>query len=101
MKITIFALCFMCATAAFGQMSAVSNEAQPLAMVDHPRFASQQPLRTEMNLLGPSGFTYDKGERPLWEFPSAKINIVPLGDIARDLRKEHLTAKKADKILHD
>jgi hypothetical protein len=101
MKITIVALSFFCATAAFGQASAISNESQPLVMVDHPRFASQQPLRAELSLLAPSGLNSEKGERPLWEFASAKIDTIALGDIARNLRKEHETTKKAEKILHD
>jgi hypothetical protein len=100
MKITVFALCFMCATAAFGQLSAISNQPQPLVMVDHPARASQHPMAEEQTLLTADGFTYAHGERPLWEFASTPHNV-PLGDIARDLKREHLTAKKADKVWND
>jgi hypothetical protein len=100
MKITVFALCFMCATAAFGQMSALSNQAQPLVMLDHPLRASQHSMADEQTLLTTCGFNYAQGERPLWEFATTHVSV-PLGDLARELKKEHLTAKKAEKVLND
>ena len=100
MKITVFALCFMCATAAFGQMSALSNQAQPLVMPDHPLRASHHSMADEQTLLATCGFNYAQGERPLWEFATPHASV-PLGDLARELKKEHLTAKKAGKVLND
>jgi hypothetical protein len=39
-----------------------------------------------------------QGERPLSDVASSKAAPVPLGDIARMLRKEQLTAKKATTV---
>jgi hypothetical protein len=104
MKITLFLLCFLAATAALGQQSlatsALNNEAQPLQMVSHPARASQHAMATEQSLLDNSGYVYAQGERPLWEVAPVTVAI-PLGDVARMLRQEHLTAKKADFVRND
>lgn len=102
MKTTVFAICILCATGALGQSvgSVLSNQAQPFQMPDHAMRAYQRPLATEQNLLETSGLAYAQGERPLWEFAPAP-NRTPLGDIARLLKKEHTTAKKANKVWSD
>jgi hypothetical protein len=102
MKTTVFALCFLCATGALGQSvgNVLSNEPQVIEPVSHPQHASQHPMATEQNLLETSGFTYEKGERPLWEFATVSTPV-PLGDTARMFRKEHATAKKAQLVLND
>lgn len=104
MKNTLFLFLFLCATAAFGQQSfsaaALSNEAQPLQMISHPGHAVQHSMATEQSLLDNSGYIYAQGERPLWEVVPVKIAI-PLGDVARMFRQEHLTAKKADFVRND
>ena len=50
-----------------------------------------------VNLMERSGSSSDHGEMPLWEamqkVPAAPVT--PLGDAARELRKEHAAAKKA------
>jgi len=97
MKITIFALCFICTTAAFGQISTVTNVAQPLVMVDHPMHAIQHPMGTEQSVLESYDFTSAHGERPLWEFATVQHNV-PLGDTARLLKQEHATVRKAEKV---
>jgi hypothetical protein len=51
----------------------------------------------EGTLLGDSAYSYEHGERPLWEFATVK-HVTPLGDEARALRKEHSTDKKASKV---
>jgi hypothetical protein len=105
MKTRWFLLCFLCATAALGQSfaaaSAVSNEAQPLQMASHPAHASQHAMAAEQNLLDNSGYVYAQGERPLWEVASPVSRATPLGDVARILRQEHATAKKADFVRND
>jgi hypothetical protein len=100
MKITIFALCFLCATAAFGQvgMTALSNTPAPIVVPDHPQHASQHALADESNLLGSSAYSYAQGEQPLWEFGSDRRYETPLGDVARAYRKTHVFDKKADKV---
>src|ERR1022692_4802833 len=114
MKITIFALCFLCATAAFGQVgqTALSNVPTPVVLPDHPQHASQHAMGDLANLLGESAYSYAQGEQPLWEFGSdrrfeAPLGDIarayrrfeaPLGDIARAYRKTHVLDKKADKV---
>jgi len=102
MKTAVFAICFLCATGAFAQVGAQSLSADPqiLQLTSHPMHASQHPMGEEQSLLTSSGFTSATGDRPLWEFASNRPEV-PLGDIARNLKKEHLTAKKAEKVLND
>jgi hypothetical protein len=104
MKTTLFLMCFLCATAALGQQSftaaALSNEAQPLQMLGHPGHASQHAMAPEQSLLDSSTYVYAQGERPLWEVAPV-TRTTPLGDVARVLRQEHATAKKADFVRND
>jgi hypothetical protein len=101
MKTKWFLLCFLCATAALGQVAAsISSEAQPLQMANHPARAAQHPMATEQNLNEGSTYAYAQGERPLWEVAPATV-AVPLGDVARTLRQEHSTAKKANFVRND
>ncbi len=104
MKTMLFVLCFFCATAAFGQNgstgSAVSAEPVITEFRSHSGRASQQPMGTEQNLLGQSGFTSAHGERPLWEVATPS-QVTPLGDSARVLKKAHETAKKADIVWNN
>ncbi len=99
MKKILFAICFFGATAAFGQSGSnaaqVSNEPVITQFTSHTQFASQQPMGLEKSLFETSSFTAARGERPLWEFPTASMTT-PLGDSARALKKEHQEAKKAD-----
>jgi hypothetical protein len=97
MKITIFSLCFLCATAAaFGQTASVqSNNPQPIYMPDdRPQRAIQHDMGLESNLLGASAYSFAQGERPMSDFVTLKRET-PLGDIARSYRKEHAMAPKA------
>jgi hypothetical protein len=103
MKTTLFLLCLLCTTAALGQSyaaAALSNEPQPLQMVSHPARAAQHAMAAEQNLLDSSGYLYAQGERPLWEVAPVKVSV-PLGDVARFYRQEHLAAKKADFVRND
>jgi hypothetical protein len=104
MKTTLFLLCLLCAASALGQQlfvpAALSNEVQPLLMLSHPAHASQHAMLPEQNLLDSSGYDLAHGERPLWEFAPVS-RAMPLGDVARSLRQEHLTAKKAAFVRND
>jgi hypothetical protein len=103
MKTTLFLLCLLCATAALGQSfapGALNNEIQPLQMMSHPAHASQHAMLPEQSLLDGSTYAYEQGERPLWEFAPVS-HAIPLGDVARILRQEHLAAKKADFVRND
>jgi hypothetical protein len=94
MKTAILVLCCFCATVAFGQAGAMSNEPQVITLPSHPLHASQHDMAMHENLLGNSGPDFARGVRPLWEV-APEVSAVPLGDVARALRKEHAKAKKA------
>jgi hypothetical protein len=98
MKITLLALCFLCTTSALGQMGAtLSNEVQVYDVPSHPQQATHRPMGTRQDLREGSDVVEARGERPLWEV-APKTKVVPLGDIARMLRKQHETAPKAEII---
>jgi hypothetical protein len=102
MKTLLIAAVVLCSVAAVGQVgaSALSNQATPMRMVDHPEHASYTHMASESSLVGsaPDSYSYAKGERPLWEFGPVS-EPVPLGDVARAYRKEKLTSKKAEFIF--
>lgn len=96
MKATVFAFCFLCTTAALGQSLGAPAMSSTYQMTGHQQQASAHPMAQEQNLLQGSGSVYiAQGERPLWEVAPPEPPAVPLGDIARMLKKEHETAKKA------
>ena len=100
MKIAIFVLFFLClSAAAFSQNAPVlTNLPQPFQMQDHPLHASEHAMAKETSLLSSaSPYTYAQGEVPLAELGSP-IYHVPLGDLAREARKEHANVRKAAKI---
>jgi hypothetical protein len=101
-KATLFVLCFLCAAAALGQSAsgALSSEPQVFHPPDHAQHAAQLPMGEEHNLLESSGYAYAQGERPLWELAPVS-HAVPLGDVARMMKKEHAAAKKADFVRND
>lgn len=98
MKTALFVMCVLCASAAFGQVGASTLSSQPVvyAFESHPQQAMRQSMAQEQNLNGGETYVYAQGERPLWEL-ATPTHEVPLGDSARMLRQEHLTAKKAAK----
>jgi hypothetical protein len=57
-------------------------------------------LAAELNLLGNSSYVYARGERPLWEVGPKPVEV-SLGEIARNLRKQHEFAKKAEKCFEN
>ena len=102
MKTTLFALLFLCATTAFGQAAgnAFTSEPQPIQIPSHQQHTTQQFMPTGQSLLIDSyGNTSATGERPLWEVGAKPPAEVPLGDVARLLRMQHASVKKAVKVL--
>lgn len=101
MKIALFVICVLGATAAFGQASltgsGLSNEPVIIQVPTHPQHAAQQSLGSSQSLLESSSYTSAKGERPLWEV-AVPSQQTPLGDSARALKKEHATLKKAKRV---
>ena len=99
MKTTLFALYFLCATAAFGQAaSALSSVPQPLVMSDHPQRAEEHSMRPFDNLRGESNYSYAQGEQPLSDFGTGKVEV-PLGDVARAYRKEKANKKAGTAVF--
>ena len=99
MKVTLFVLCFFCATVAFGQASggggSLSNEPVVTQFTSHPGHASQAGMLQSQDLLEKSVNVQAHGERPLWEV-AVPAPVTPLGDSARLLKQEHGAAKKAE-----
>ena len=95
MKTTLFVLCLLCASIAYGQ-STPSMSA--LEFPSHGERATAVPMASGNDLLGGYGVVIAHGEMPLADVPLPPKHETPLGDIARQARKEHLTARKAEKI---
>jgi len=92
----LFVVCALCSVGAVGQVGGgtMNSQAHPLVMSGNPQHASQAAMSAEQSLIGRSTSISAHGERPLWEvMPEAPV--VPLGDSARALKKEHAAAKKA------
>jgi hypothetical protein len=84
-------------TAAFGQYgSSVSSSAMTstFSAPDHAWRATRHGLGIEYDLRESSGITMGQGELPAWEIPGLGYET-PLGDAARDYRKEHASALRA------
>lgn len=101
MKTTLFVLFILCSAMTFGQLAgSASANAQPLQMTGNPQHAQQHDMATESPLVGgrADNYTYAHGERPLWEFGPV-TQPVPLGDVAREYRKQKMNAKKAEFVF--
>jgi len=61
---------------------------------DHSLRATRHSLAPEYDLRELGGITMAQGELPAWEVLSPAAET-PLGDVARDYRIEHATARKA------
>ena len=91
-------VCGLCATSAMAQVGGAITSApttSPFVMTGHMQRASQTPLAATQNLIGRFSTISAKGERPLWELMPPSAPETPLGDVARESRKQHETAKKA------
>jgi len=97
MKTAVFAFCFFCATAAFGQsVLGTSALATPYQAPDHARPATPKPLLHEQALVGcVDCILVAKGEMALADAPAMPKNEMPLGDVARFYRRDHELVRKA------
>ncbi|MFZ0733882.1 MAG: hypothetical protein WAM79_16285 [Candidatus Sulfotelmatobacter sp.] len=100
MKITLTILIFLVlfSAAAFGQAGvAVSSQPQILEFAAHPEHAGPHAMADEQPIVGGGSNTYSyaQGEQPLWQFGPVS-EAKPLGDVAREFRKQKLVAKKAE-----
>jgi hypothetical protein len=104
MKTTLCVLFLLFTTAAFGQAAgntwALDSQPQVVHIPSHEQTATQQPMGQELNLLGSSQYLSAHGERPLWEVAQKRVEV-SLGEVARNLRKQHESAKKADKCYEN
>ena len=96
MKTALFVLCFLCAAMAFGQSSVTPLVTSNVQFSDHAQRATPQGLGREESLTQTFGTVYvEHGEMPLSEVRLPVVHVVPLGDLARALKKEHAADKKA------
>ena len=95
MKTTLIVLCLLMTTAAFGQYygSDVNSQPQIYEPPIHPAHASYAPMAQEQSIYAGTSYTSVQGERPASDFPQQAA--VPLGDTARELKKQHAKLKKA------
>jgi hypothetical protein len=101
MKTLVVAFCFLATSAALAQVGAggsvLSSEPSFVEFNSHPARANQMGMAEQQIVLERSNSMIAQGERPLWEL-APKVTVVPLGDIARAVRKERLVAKKSTTI---
>jgi hypothetical protein len=101
MKTLLFVACVFCAASAFGQSSSclgvMNNQPTVLHVDSHPQRARQANMGMQESLLETSSNSAGKGTRPLWEFSTGQ-EPEPLGNIAREFRKQRITAKKAEVV---
>ncbi|HET7205844.1 MAG TPA: hypothetical protein VFI95_04610 [Terriglobales bacterium] len=101
MKVMFTLAVLLFATAAFTQTAPVLyGDAHPVQVPSHPEHASVHDLAAPAYILGGAGVEFARGVRPLWEVAGER-DAMPLGDVARMLRKEREAKKKAEKVLSD
>lgn len=99
MKTALLVFCLAFGTAAFGQVAASSISAEPTVTEfhSHERQAVQHDMARPGNVMEESNSFVEHGVRPLWELAPPSHEI-PLGDIARALKQNHVVAKKSSII---
>ena len=102
MKTLLMILCLLCASVAWGQASVSASvlnaEPQMVQFFSHPQHAAQVGMGIERRVLERSVPIAAHGVLPLWEVAPVSQPI-PLGDVARSLREEHETVRKAERVM--
>lgn len=97
MKKILFVMCLALTTAATAQISlggnTLNSQVQSPSFSSHPQHAAYTAMSQEQNILGSASYASAQGERPASDFPQPEG--VSLGVVARELRDQHATAKKA------
>ena len=94
MKKILLVLGLILTAAAFGQYGGGNYANGPQYWPSsHPAHASYAPIAQEQSLIANSAYSSAQGERPASDFPQPAQK--PLGDIARELKKQHAQVKKA------
>lgn len=91
----------MSGSAAHAQVgSSISSQPTFTEFSEHTEHAALHAMASETPLVGGSAnsYTYAQGEQPLWEFGHPS-EAKPLGDLAREIRAQKVTAKKAEIIF--
>ena len=97
MKTTLCFLFLFLSVAAFGQYANIPSQGYVYNPPDHPQHASYSPIASEQTVLGGSGYTMGQGDRPASDFPQKPQPS--LGDIARQLRKQHQEQAKKSRVV--
>jgi hypothetical protein len=106
MKITFCGLGILCfAGIAFGQAGSATSSgmsAEPVVyeFQSHTGHAAQQGMGQTQDIMEQSINVQAHGVRPLWEVAQPAY-VAPLGDSARLLRKEHMSAKTAEIVWNN
>jgi hypothetical protein len=97
MKKILFVFCLLSTAAAFGQygvsLGSQNNQAQSYQFQTHPSHADYAPMSAERSVLPSTTFLTAQGERRPSDF--AQPESLPLGTIARELKKQHDELKKS------
>ncbi|HTR23880.1 MAG TPA: hypothetical protein VMI10_07835 [Terriglobales bacterium] len=98
MKKTLLVLSILVlTTAAFAQYGGATgyrpSEPQVFHAPEHPQFAGYATMRAETNIYPGASYISAQGDRPASDFPQAAS--ASLGDIARELKKQHDQVKKS------
>jgi hypothetical protein len=98
MKKTLLVLSLFMTTAAFAQVGGGYISSQPVIYhaPEHTAHAGFAPMATEQSLYPGTSSTSAQGDRPASDFPQAASPS--LGDIARELKKQHALVKKSDTV---
>ncbi|MGA9640010.1 MAG: hypothetical protein WBQ72_01325 [Terriglobales bacterium] len=99
MKTTLFVLSMFFATAALGQQFVggyLNGQPQPYHSPEHPQHASYTAIAQETSLYPNTGYPSAQGDRPASDFP--QLPSPSLGEVARELRRQHALVKKAPVI---
>jgi len=95
MKKTLLVLSLFMTTAAFAQYNVGYISAQPQIYhaPEHPSHAGFAQMATAQNVYPSNSYAFAEGDRPASDFPQAASPS--LGDVARELKKEHTFVKKS------
>ena len=95
MKTILLVSCLLTASVVFGQGYYGSRVSEPQIYMpaDHTAHASYAPMAQERGIGGGGSPTFAQGDRPASDFP--QVASAPLGDTARELKKQHAQVKKA------
>ena len=100
--LTILVFLVLFSAAALGQVAGAGVSAQPqiVEFAAHPLHAGPHAMAAESPIVGggENTYSYAQGEQPLWEFGPVS-EPKPLGDVAREFRKEKLVAKRAEIVF--